>query len=61
LNTAQLKIEWKSKPIAAKNWIFGGQYIQQNAVGNDGNEDQTKVYTQEKSGLMVFSGRLGLT
>lgn len=59
LNTAQLKIEWKSKPNVCKNWIFGGQYIQQNAVGNGGNEDPLKAYTQEKSGSMVFSGRLG--
>lgn len=59
LNTAQLKAEWKSKSIAGKNWIFGGQYIQQNAVGNGGNEDPTKVYTQENSGSIVFSGRLG--
>lgn len=59
LNTAQLKAEWKSKPIAGKNWIFGGQYIQQNAVGNGGNEDPTKAYTQENSGSRVFSGRLG--
>lgn len=59
LNTAQLKAEWKSKSIAGKNWIFGGQYIQQNAVGNGGNEDPTKVYTQENSGSTVFSGRLG--
>ena len=59
LNTAQLKAEWKSKPIAGKNWIFGGQYIQQNAVGNGGNEDPTKAYTQENSSSNVFSGRLG--
>lgn len=59
LNTAQLKAEWKSKPIAGKNWIFGGQYIQQNAVGNGGNEDPTKAYTQENSSSTVFSGRLG--
>jgi hypothetical protein len=59
LNTAQLKAEWKSKTIAGKNWVFGGQYIQQNAVGNGGNEDLTKAYTQEKSGSMVFSGRIG--
>lgn len=59
LNTTQLKAEWKSKPIAGKNWIFGGQYIQQNAVGNGGNEDPTKAYTQENSSSYVFSGRLG--
>ncbi len=59
LNTAQLKAEWKSKTIAGKNWIFGGQYIQQNAVGNGGNEDPTKAYTQENSSSNVFSGRLG--
>jgi hypothetical protein len=59
LNTAQLKAEWKSKPIAGKNWIFGGQYIQQNAIGNGGNEDPTKAYTQENSSSNVFSGRLG--
>lgn len=59
LNTAQLKAEWKSKPNAGKNWIFGGQYIQQNAIGNGGNEDPTKAYTQENSGSTVFSGRLG--
>ena len=59
LNTAQLKAEWKSKTLAGKNWIFGGQYIQQNAVGNGGNEDPTKAYTQENSSSNVFSGRLG--
>lgn len=59
LNTVQLKAEWKSKPNAGKNWIFGGQYIQQNAVGNGGNEDPTKAYTQKNSGSTVFSGRLG--
>lgn len=59
LNTAQLKAEWKSKPRAGKNWFVGGQYIQQNAVGNGGNEDPTKAYTQENSGSMVFSGRFG--
>lgn len=59
LNTAQLKAEWKSKPIGGKNWFFGGQYIQQNTVGNGGNEDPTKSYTQENSGSIVFSGRLG--
>lgn len=59
LNTAQLKIEWKSKPIAGKNWIFGGQYIHQNALGNGGNEDPTKAYTQTNSGAKVFSGRVG--
>ncbi len=59
LNTAQLKIEWKSKPNTGRNWIFGGQYIQQNAVENGGNEDLTKAYTQGNSGSMVFSGRFG--
>jgi hypothetical protein len=59
LNTAQLKIEWKSKPMAGKNWFVGGQYIQQNAIGNGGNEDPTKAYTQINSGAKVFSGRLG--
>jgi hypothetical protein len=59
LNTAQLKIEWKSKSIAGKNWFVGGQYIQQNAVGNGGNEDPTKAYTQINSGAKVFSGRFG--
>jgi hypothetical protein len=59
LNTAQLKVEWKSKTIAGKNWVFGGQYIQQNAVGNGGNEDPSKAYTQENSSSTVFSGRLG--
>lgn len=59
LNTVQLKAEWKSKPIAGKNWIFGGQNIQQNAVGNGGNEDPSKAYTQENRGSTVFSGRLG--
>jgi hypothetical protein len=59
LNTAQLKIEWKSKPMAGKNWFVGGQYIQQNAIGNGGNEDPTKAYTQINSGAKVFSGRVG--
>ncbi|CAH0994831.1 hypothetical protein EMA8858_00943 [Emticicia aquatica] len=59
LNTAQLKIEWKSKSIAGKNWFVGGQYIQQNAVGNGGNKDPTKAYTQINSGAKVFSGRVG--
>ncbi|WP_394996044.1 OprD family outer membrane porin [Emticicia sp.] len=59
LNTAQLKIEWKSKSIAGKNWFVGGQYIQQNSIGNGGNEDPTKAYTQINSGAKVFSGRVG--
>lgn len=59
LNTAQLKIEWKSKSITGKNWFFGGQYILQNAVGNGGNEDPTKAYTQKGSQSNVFSGRFG--
>ncbi len=59
LNTTQLKIEWKSKSIASKNWFIGGQYIQQKAIGNGGNEDPTKAYTQINSGAKVFSGRVG--
>ncbi|MDZ7897458.1 MAG: OprD family outer membrane porin [Arcicella sp.] len=59
LNTAQLKIEWKSKPKAGKNWFLGGQYIQQNAVGNGGNEDPNKAYTQVNNASNVFSGRFG--
>ena len=59
LNTAQLKIEWKSKSNAGKNWFVGGQYIQQNAIGNGGNEDPTKSYTQINSGSKVYSGRAG--
>lgn len=59
LNTAQLKLEWKSKSITGKNWFFGGQYILQNAVGNGGNEDPTKAYTQKGSQSNVFSGRFG--
>ena len=59
LNTTHLKIEWKSKSIASNNWFIGGQYIQQNAIGNGGNEDPTKAYTQINSGAKVFSGRFG--
>lgn len=59
LNTAQLKIEWKSKSITGKNWFLGGQYILQNTVGNGGNEDPTKAYTQKGSQSNVFSGRFG--
>ncbi len=59
LNTAQLKIEWKSKSIAGKNWLVGGQYIQQNAVRNGGNSDPKKAYTQINSESKVFSGRVG--
>ncbi len=60
LNTTQLKIEWKSKSIAGKNWLVGGQFFQQNTIGNGGNEDPTKAYAQINSGAKVLSGRLGL-
>ena len=58
-NTALLKLEWKSKPIAGKNWIMGGQYLQQSGVGNGGNKDPALAYTQPNSKSRVFTGRIG--
>lgn len=59
LNTAFVKIEWKSTPVAGKNWIAGAQAIRQNALDNGGNTDPVKAYIQPGSGSMVFSGRVG--
>jgi hypothetical protein len=53
------KIEWKSKTSGNKNCFLGGQIIQQNTIGNGGNEDPTKAYAQKNSGSNVFSGRIG--
>lgn len=59
LNTAFLKLEWKSTPAGGKNWIAGAQVIGQNAVGNGGNTEPAKAYTQPESRALVFSGRIG--
>ena len=59
LNTRMSKIEWKSKTIGNKNWFLGGQIIQQTTIGNGGNEDPTKAYTQKNSVSNVFSARIG--
>lgn len=59
LNTALLKVEWKSKPNFGKNWIIGGQFIHQDAVGNGGNEDPAKAYVETHNISNVISGRLG--
>lgn len=59
LNTAFAKMEWKSKAVGGKNWMAGAQVIRQNAVGNGGNTDPAKAYTQPGSSALVFSGRVG--
>ncbi|MBA4850969.1 OprD family outer membrane porin [Emticicia sp. BO119] len=58
-NTGMLKVEWKSKPNAGKNWLFGGQFIHQNTLGDGGNEDPAKAYAQKGNGANIISGRLG--
>jgi hypothetical protein len=58
-NTSMVKVEWKSKPQAHKNWLLGLQVIQQNTIGNGGNEDETKAYASKHGVSNVFSGRIG--
>ncbi|MFN8344315.1 MAG: OprD family outer membrane porin [Spirosomataceae bacterium] len=59
LNTAFAKTEWKSTPVGGRNWLAGGQVVRQDAVGNGGNTDASKAYTQPGSRAWVFSGRFG--
>jgi hypothetical protein len=59
LNTLQLKMEWKSEVIRNKNWLVGGQYIQQNNSGNGGNEEIEKSYLNTNKGSSVISARIG--
>jgi hypothetical protein len=59
LNTIQLKMEWKSEVIRNKNWLVGGQYIQQNNTGNGGNEEIEKSYLNTNKGSSVISARIG--
>jgi hypothetical protein len=59
LNTAFVKIEWKSTPVGGKNWMAGAQIIRQNAVGNGGNTNPVNTYMQPESSALVFSGRVG--
>lgn len=59
LNTSHLKIEWKTKPFAGKNWLLGAQYTHQQRAGDGGNPDPAKTYVQSNAGADVFSGRVG--
>lgn len=59
LNTGYLKVEWKSKPIAQKNWFAGLQLVRQNTLGNGGNPDLAETYAQPGGKSVVFSGRVG--
>jgi len=58
-NTVFLKAEWKSKTVAGKNWFIGSQFVRQNALGNGGNADPAKAYTQPGATSTVISGRIG--
>jgi hypothetical protein len=58
-NTAFLKIEWKTTPSAGRSWLFGGQLLHQNTVGEGGNPDPAKAYAQKNNRTAVFSGRFG--
>ena len=59
LNTALLKIEWKSNTVNGKYWLIGGQILDQNTIGNGGNVDPKKAYALVGSGANVFSARVG--
>lgn len=58
-NTALLQAEC-SLPLNEKSqWILAGQAIRQDAVGNGGNANPLRAYTQPGSKAMTFGGRLG--
>lgn len=59
LNTGLAKIEWKSKAVANRNWFVGTQLIRQNTLGEGGNPDPAKAYTQPGVKATVLSGRVG--
>lgn len=59
LNTAFIKVEWKSAANSRPNWMAGMQLLKQNTTGNGGNTDALIAYAKPGSGSLAISGRIG--
>jgi hypothetical protein len=54
-----LKAEWKSVPVAKRNWMIGAQLIRQQAIGEGGSHDPAKRYIEPNNRSTVLSVRVG--